>query len=578
MTVLSGRVDATVSVKGEGDAERVVDGTQQAFGRLQKAILGTEGVAGRAASGIQNLMKGASGIQSLMIQVAGVTGVVGAVAKAFEFAVPIVKGLWNLLASPTVDRHVEAMTRAVEAANKLATAHGGLARATSKAQDDMRSLKNELYEVAAANAEALGDLERAQELRAATKQLNAGEEVLKESALIQALSKEYNTLQEARWQNKLTLEELDRRERDLSRQLNAGKLSTEEVRDATANLAATRMTLVLQSAFMVTREKEINEQLAIRRQLLKELGTKAMIAGMPEEPKKEPAKPPRPAGGRPRETAEDRDRKHAKEMAEFHRALRFEFMAWEAQQEEEAHQRRLELAEKEDAERRAIEERSNREKYSAGFEDTRAGDAVRDFTGTLSDSLPELDRFNEALGITAARFSEVAAANDNLRAVRERYNAGLAESSELELAHAQAKKSMTTAVIGSVGALAKAGAEQIKNERARAGVMAIIETAMGFATLWTNPAESAAHFIAAATFGLAAMTGSGSKAASASQTPQRSIMAVDSGMGYAQGALTFNVYGGWYGNSTPQESAAAVADRFRALRGTGFEEGGAWAA
>lgn len=68
--------------------------------------------------------------------------------------------------------------------------------------------------------------------------------------------------------------------------------------------------------------------------------------------------------------------------------------------------------------------------------------------------------------------------------------------------------------IGATGQAAAGFAKSLgASAEAQAGIMAIFETAMGFATLWVNPAESAAHFLAAANFGLLASTGGASKGA-----------------------------------------------------------------
>lgn len=64
--------------------------------------------------------------------------------------------------------------------------------------------------------------------------------------------------------------------------------------------------------------------------------------------------------------------------------------------------------------------------------------------------------------------------------------------------------------IGAIGQAASSFAGQMgASAEAQAAILAIFETAMGFATLFTNPAESAGHFLAAANFGMVAATGAG---------------------------------------------------------------------
>ncbi|MFP4598054.1 MAG: hypothetical protein ACLFVJ_07370 [Persicimonas sp.] len=69
--------------------------------------------------------------------------------------------------------------------------------------------------------------------------------------------------------------------------------------------------------------------------------------------------------------------------------------------------------------------------------------------------------------------------------------------------------------VGAVGEAAASFAGQLgASAEEQAGIMAIFETAMGFATLFTNPAESAGHFLAAANFGMIAATGGGASGGS----------------------------------------------------------------
>jgi hypothetical protein len=59
--------------------------------------------------------------------------------------------------------------------------------------------------------------------------------------------------------------------------------------------------------------------------------------------------------------------------------------------------------------------------------------------------------------------------------------------------------------LGAAGQAAGSFADELGASAAvQAGIMAVFETAMGFATMFTNPAESAGHFIAAANFGVIA--------------------------------------------------------------------------
>jgi len=168
------------------------------------------------------------------------------------------------------------------------------------------------------------------------------------------------------------------------------------------------------------------------------------------------------------------------------------------------------------------------------------GGWVRDFSSALSDALPNMGAFASALSTISAEWD----------------------------GYARGQRSIGQAVTGSVAAIARAGAEHIKSERTRAGVLAVIETGLGIASLaiMDYPA-AAAHFLAAATLGTVALTATSSSGSGSSAS--RNVMQTTA-QSFAQPAPQVNIYGGWIGNGTPQENAHALWDRMRASQGTGY--------
>jgi hypothetical protein len=141
------------------------------------------------------------------------------------------------------------------------------------------------------------------------------------------------------------------------------------------------------------------------------------------------------------------------------------------------------------------------------------------------------------------------------------------------------QQGLTTAIVGSAGAIAGAVGKKIDSVKVEAGIRALFETAMGFATLG-NPAESAGHFTAALMFGLVAGgaikatprggDGGGSKAPAKAAASTR-----DSTMGGGGGTIT-NVYNLQTGIVDGQSTAMAFRRAEMTARNTGMASAGGW--
>ena len=138
--------------------------------------------------------------------------------------------------------------------------------------------------------------------------------------------------------------------------------------------------------------------------------------------------------------------------------------------------------------------------------------------------------------------------------------------------------SMTNATIQGASAIAGAIAKQVGGVKAEAGIRALFETAMGFATL-ANPVESAGHFTAAAMFGLAAggvlKTGA-SSGAGGQQAPATRAASTTASSNTGGGGPITNVYNLQTGIVDGQSTARAFRQAEQQARNTGMASAGGW--
>lgn len=142
------------------------------------------------------------------------------------------------------------------------------------------------------------------------------------------------------------------------------------------------------------------------------------------------------------------------------------------------------------------------------------------------------------------------------------------------------QQSLTAAIVGSAGAIAGAVADKVASVRVEAGIRALFETAMGFATLG-NPAESVGHFTAAAMFGLvaggviptAAKAGTGG---GGQKAPKKEAMSTREGALSGGGGQVTNVYNLNTGIVDGQSTAQAFRRAEMQARNTGMASAGGW--
>jgi hypothetical protein len=133
--------------------------------------------------------------------------------------------------------------------------------------------------------------------------------------------------------------------------------------------------------------------------------------------------------------------------------------------------------------------------------------------------------------------------------------------------------SLTEAVAGSAHAITRAVAEQVGGVKALAAVDAAYHLYKGFGTAFTNPAESAGHFVAAAGLGLVAAGIIPTGTAGAKKPDQRGIGRREESQASDTGEKTV-VYNISAGVMDGQSVSRAVRQSERSSRGTGYSARG----
>lgn len=141
------------------------------------------------------------------------------------------------------------------------------------------------------------------------------------------------------------------------------------------------------------------------------------------------------------------------------------------------------------------------------------------------------------------------------------------------------QQTLAQSLIGSGGAIAGVIAKNVGGVKQEAGVRAAFETAMGFATLFTNPAASVGHFTAATMFGGIA-TGvikpAGSGGGQTTQATRPAASTRESTLGGGGGGMVTNVYNLQTGIIDGQSTAIAFRRAEQQARNTGMASAGGW--
>jgi hypothetical protein len=205
------------------------------------------------------------------------------------------------------------------------------------------------------------------------------------------------------------------------------------------------------------------------------------------------------------------------------------------------------------------------------------------------DRLSTEDRFQspgwEGLD-TLSHANDIAAMNEQLVSFRDTigsltgelgpFGGALNEIAEVWVAWGASGKDTEKAIVGSLGAIAKAGAAQIKNEQMRAGVLSIIEFGLGWASYaMYDYGAAAAHWTASAILAGTAIFGGGgsSKSAGGGNAGSRAnVPRIGGGNDAMGGSVTIVNNGMWIGTGTQQETMASLGAMLGRNTGNGYQQ------
>ena len=202
---------------------------------------------------------------------------------------------------------------------------------------------------------------------------------------------------------------------------------------------------------------------------------------------------------------------------------------------------------------------------------------------TLGEGLG--DAFSEGAGLLKQMDKDLSALNreerfTNVIAGFQAMSASIPEASkkfaELGKTSLTAGEKVAGGLAAGLGAIGPSVAGFVSGTKEKAGIMAAFEAAMGFATMFTAPWESAAHFAAAAMFGVMAGTAASmpNTAIPEEETAGASSLITPAAEGpreEAPASFTINLGPGTI-FGLPQEMGAQIAERINSMSGSGFEE------
>lgn len=585
MAVVQGQVNIQIKTDAAGNAAPKVKAVGDAVDKVGASANATRNPIAALGSGIMALKDGVSPIESIKGAVDSLAGTFAFAGGAIGLAAGAVSVLVDILS--TAESETEKLIRTTEEASTKSHDHATAlieqGRAAVGTAANMRELKTAVYQAMAANAAMRGDTDAAANAARSAAGEAAAKAVEDQTEKIGALSTEQNKLG---FVTRALTDEIDNQEAAFSELVKTyGHVTStgDIVIDRSTELGRAAAGVIQKRADDIKKMKEqraeqllridgIDGEIAALKSLRAEKEQGASDAGIyvMEEMVITPRR--RRGGGGKSRAQKQLDRLEMEGNAIVEQArLELEQMEMEAELAAE-----LAAAEANSKARAvsAIHELARMDKalpYRAEAEGAKSyAAAISDFTTQLSASIPMMAAFSAAAGTIASSWDAVASANDNVMQVEARYREGKASEIELSEAAAAARKMEGKAALDSVGAIAKAGAEQIKNERLRAGVLAIIETGLSIASFaMYDYVGGAAHAAAALMLGSVAIFG-GSKSSSGKAEQPRTQQAPSTAQQPTQSVTQVNVYGGWYGSQSPQENAWALEQQTRRHAGNGF--------
>lgn len=540
MTVLSGEVRTTISMRGTGDGAAKVDGWRKSVDGLEGSVGKTRKGFGALGTSLQQVAGVASpALGALARDIGDVSGLVGEVAGKFGFwgtvVAGVVTGIGALVAvlvssEPALSTYGQAMETAAKRSSDMATAITTIAGEARVAQGSLDALSKTAMNAFASLQELRGDKEGAALTRSKAGAVEASGEAAKAESDFALTAARLATADAIR---KQAIDDITYAERDLleaqlrhdesAAALAAVRLSNSRFAKAEAESAVRDLTPLVQR--MATTAGALRG-LATEQQLQADMVDGVGFFQLDAETQKYVNK-----GGAPGEDPWDEAD-----------------TAWEAKRQRfgpgggrGGALTRGGFA----ALERQIGDATGRDAEAERVRDLTSG--IRDFTSALEGAVPSTSAFAGAL--------------EQVRSIWEAWGQGAQTTRQ--------------AVIGSLGAIAMASAQGIKGERERAGVLGAIYMGLGIAHVVTPgmQVQGAGEIAGGAMLIAAALTtpssGSRGRGGGRGSGPVRAMGGETMGGG---APMVVNINAPWFGPS-PQEAMAGLGGMLRATAGTGWEAG-----
>lgn len=537
----SGTIKVVIDVRGQGDGAAVVDKASKALKSLwtdeeiakNKALnASVVGIGKGLAEGLKPVTEMGGGLAAVRM---GMMGIPGAVAGMGAAVIGFAATLNDAFATDLVKEFHDEFTRDIAG---LERSVASLTAKLAEAGKTVRSLSGDELEV-------FGKLrDKEQQAEGALAQARAHYEAL--PGFAQAMA-EFTGVQREQ-EEKIHKIKVD--------QLHAATLA-KEVEFSALGISAQQLT---NRILQVDAARRLNEQIdgMVRKSWallapLKAAGGALGVVGalgaggvVNDAMNRELMKPRGGGGGtRPKDQTGDDFRDVTTELSD--RASRFIGSAKEGiASEESGRQAAIKRRDARDlkAFRAANDNAADEEGIAAEAADARA-QGIRDISSAIMESIPALDQYAASLGQITDVWAE----------------------------YAKTSVGMGAAVATTIGNLAKVGAQQIKDERARAGVLAAINFGLFLASEFVPgmQAQAGGYLAGSIALGVVAATGigtgggaSGGGAGAARNTPRTSLIRESSGR-QSNGPIVLNI--GVLAGGSPQENAESIGrilDRRRA--------------
>lgn len=550
MAIVNGTVSVSIQIEGTGQGAKKVEEAAGSIKKLERTATTATAATSSLGDRIGGLKNDAKSIDGLRNGFEMLRANFGFIAGAIGGVIAVATTLWELLgAGSPIPQFIVDTEKASIAEYEFAKQLYQTVEASQKAAIGIDSVRSATLKLAAANATAAGDQKRAADLLR-----SAG--VVEANAQVVETEKSINDIFERRQKLVAAATAAENRAKQLRGDATraefagnqAGRAGDIELasRGLSASIVAKTSAALAEAEAAAARKEalSLSEQLGVQNEAIKaqkEALTRAAdttivldeLLVMPEASK---------PGGAPDKQAALRKALLSGDQKAIDAAFKGAGSGGLAANDNQLD----ESLRATDALAKSSEQVIN---YVNALEQLQAGNFVRDFSLALSEALPGMGEFNGALSQIAETWSQ--------------WGAG--------------SKSTRDAVVGSLGAIAKAGAAQIKDERARAGVLSIIELGLGFAAIASqNYPAAAAHFTASAILGSTAIFGGasgGSNGGGRGGGNQQTRPAQIGGETLGSGGVRVVIQGNYYGGRSEQEAGSDFARLTRRPQGTGFERG-----